>query len=124
MTWADGVYGVWNWSKKQLKGVYNHHSGPCPKCIKQEGLLENTANSPVQAFDVVKTINPAPVSNVEFESMLLSPIIKVAGLSGAISIGLGAYGAHVMSVNSREATEEQKKAFEVANRNITGPLGI
>ena len=37
---------------------------------------------------------------------------RLAGLSGAAAIALGAYGAHAM----QGVTDEQRKAFEVANR--------
>jgi uncharacterized membrane protein YgdD (TMEM256/DUF423 family) len=40
---------------------------------------------------------------------------RIAGLSGAAAIGLGAYGSHSLAAKA-ETTEEQRKAFEVANR--------
>ena len=41
---------------------------------------------------------------------------RVAGISGATAIALGAYGAHVLNVAKEGVTDEQRKAFEVANR--------
>ncbi len=49
--------------------------------------------------------------------MSLRPgLTRLAGLSGAAAIALGAYGAHVLNVAKEGVTEEQRKAFEVANR--------
>ena len=45
-----------------------------------------------------------------------SGLVRLAGLSGAAAVGLGAYGAHVLNVAKEGVTEEQRKAFEVANR--------
>ena len=48
--------------------------------------------------------------------MRSSVITRLAGLSGAAAIALGAYGAHVLNVAKEGVTEDQRKAFEVANR--------
>ena len=68
---------------------------------------------------------PAPISSntsVVTSSLtdmsLRSGLTRVAGLSGAAAIALGAYGAHVLNVAVEGVTEEQRKAFEVANRSI------
>merc|ERR1711990_1385894 len=45
-----------------------------------------------------------------------SGVVRLAGLSGAAAVALGAYGAHVLNVSKEGVTEEQRKAFEVANR--------
>ena len=45
-----------------------------------------------------------------------SSVTRLAGLSGAAAVALGAYGAHVLAVAKEGVTEEQRKAFEVANR--------
>ena len=47
---------------------------------------------------------------------LRSGMSRVAGISGATAIALGAYGAHVLNVAKEGVTDEQRKAFEVANR--------
>jgi uncharacterized membrane protein YgdD (TMEM256/DUF423 family) len=41
-----------------------------------------------------------------------SPWIRVAGLSGAIAVSLGAYGAHGL----KKMSDDQKMVFETANR--------
>lgn len=40
--------------------------------------------------------------------------IRIAGLSGAIAVGLGAYGAH--SIMNEEGNEHRKRVFETANK--------
>merc|ERR1712098_837405 len=55
----------------------------------------------------VKTVEP---------TMVVSGVTRLAGLSGAAAISLGAYGAHVLAPKGKEVNEEQVKAFEVANR--------
>ena len=45
-----------------------------------------------------------------------SSVTRLAGLSGAAAVALGAYGAHVLNAGKEGVTEEQRKAFEVANR--------
>ncbi|XP_015178145.1 PREDICTED: transmembrane protein 256-like [Polistes dominula] len=46
-------------------------------------------------------------------SSALGPYVKLAGLSGAIAVSLGAYGAH--NINA-EKFPEQAKIFDTANR--------
>ena len=57
-----------------------------------------------------QTITSTPLT----EMAPTSGLVRIAGLSGALAIGLGAYGAH--SLAAQEVTEDRKKAFEVANR--------
>jgi len=56
------------------------------------------------------------VSSSSSETMIRTGMSRIAGLSGAAAIALGAYGAHVLNVAKEGVTEEQRKAFEVANR--------
>lgn len=41
-------------------------------------------------------------------------VVRIAGLSGALAVGLGAYGAHVVMTNP-EVPDEQKISFRTAN---------
>ena len=85
-----------------MKGIvdtYDRHLRPaCPQCTR----------TPVPSV----TVTPAPPPGVSREVMIRSGMTRIAGLSGAAAIALGAYGAHAM----QGVTEEQRKAFEVANR--------
>lgn len=62
---------------------------------------------------------PPPPSTVSSVSSMLvsafgetSPWIRVAGLSGAIAVSMGAYGAHGL----KKVPDDQKMVFETANR--------
>uniref|UniRef100_A0A1I7YNV2 Transmembrane protein 256 homolog n=1 Tax=Steinernema glaseri TaxID=37863 RepID=A0A1I7YNV2_9BILA len=44
----------------------------------------------------------------------MGPIIRIAGLSGAIAVGFGAYGAHAL--RNQDIDERRKVAFETASR--------
>jgi len=109
MSWADGILGVWQWGKHGLNQSFDYHLRPaCNKCGENQCI--------VAGADTVNTVRQglSPASGV---SMGVSGITRLAGLSGAAAVGLGAYGAHVLAAGKEGVTEEQKKAFEVANRN-------
>ena len=109
MSWTDGILGVWQWGKQGLVQTYDYHLRPaCPKCVEQHGIATQIGT------DTVNTVRDlAPVSG---GSMGVSAITRLAGLSGAAAIGLGAYGAHVLAAGKEGVTDDQKKAFDVANR--------
>jgi len=65
---------------------------------------------------VTELINSAASTVTSSETMIRTGMSRIAGVSGAAAIALGAYGAHVLSVAKEGVTEEQRKAFEVANR--------
>ena len=65
---------------------------------------------------VTELINSAASTVTSSETMIRTGMSRIAGASGAAAIALGAYGAHVLSVAKEGVTEEQRKAFEVANR--------
>jgi len=103
MSWADGVLSVWSWGKTGLEEKFDYHIRPaCPTC------------PPTTAPGSVSP-RVAPVSSVT-EMSLRPGLTRLAGFSGAAAIALGAYGAHVLNVAKEGVTEEQRKAFEVANR--------
>jgi len=104
MSWTSGILDVWRWGRAGLVDTYDYHLRPaCPKCA------EDTTYSPAQPVLAVAD----PVMPV----MAVSGITRLAGLSGAAAICLGAYGAHVLAPAGKEGvSEEQIKAFEVANR--------
>ena len=91
-----------------MLGAYDYHLRPaCPKCVEQQTSLPSVPVS-------VQTSPPPPAAT----EMALTRfgVTRLAGLSGAAAVALGAYGAHVLSVSKEGVTEEQRKAFEVANR--------
>jgi len=104
MSWTAGILDVWRWGKTGLIETYDYHLRPaCPKCTDH---TISTPPAPVVS-DIVKTVEP---------TMAVSGLTRLAGLSGAAAISLGAYGAHVLAPKGKEVNEEQVKAFEVANR--------
>eukprot|EP00092_Neocalanus_flemingeri_P009397 GFUD01010111.1.p1 GENE.GFUD01010111.1~~GFUD01010111.1.p1 ORF type:complete len:173 (-),score=30.18 GFUD01010111.1:80-598(-) len=105
MSWASGILGVWQWGKQGIVETYDYHLRPaCPKCT-------------VTGIDTVNTVRQGvPVVSDGSMAVGVSSITRLAGLSGAAAIGLGAYGAHVLAAGKEGVTEEQKKAFDVANR--------
>ena len=51
-------------------------------------------------------------------------VVRLAGLSGAAALALGAYGAlrdptGLLNVSKEGVTEEQRKAFEVSKEGVT-----
>ena len=108
MSWAGGILDVWHWSKAGLLQTYDYHLRPdCPKCVNSQVVVPTHS----VGFDIVNTVRQGGVPG-----MAVSGITRLAGLSGAAAIGLGAYGAHVLAAGKEGVTEEQKKAFDVANR--------
>jgi len=65
---------------------------------------------------VTELLSSAASTVSSSETMIRTGMSRIAGISGAAAIALGAYGAHVLSVAKEGVTEEQRKAFEVANR--------
>ena len=106
MSWSAGILDVWRWGKKGVLETYDYHLRPaCPKCPEYTSAAPTTVIS-----DTVNTVSQ------ELPRMAVSGITRIAGLSGAAAIGLGAYGAHVIAPAGKEVNEERVKAFEVANR--------
>ena len=102
MSWADGVLSVWSWGKQGFEEKFDYHIRPSPR-------------SPVSVPAPISS-NTSVVTSSLTDMSLRSGLTRVAGLSGAAAIALGAYGAHVLNVAVEGVTEEQRKAFEVANR--------
>jgi len=105
---SDGIVSVWRWGTGGVLNAYDYHLRPsCPTCTK-------TSQTPPPAPPCVKqTVYPTPTHHTEI--MTGSVVTRLAGISGALAIGLGAYGAHALAA-ADDVSEEQKKAFEVANR--------
>ena len=89
-----------------MLGAYDYHLRPdCPKCVEVS----------LPSVPVSVQTSPPPPAAPEM-ALTRSGVTRLAGLSGAAAVALGAYGAHVLSVSKEGVTEEQRKAFEVANR--------
>jgi len=102
MSWADGVLSVWSWGKQGFEEKFDYHVRPAPR-------------APVSVAAPISSTSSVVTSSLT-DMSLRSGLTRVAGLSGAAAIALGAYGAHVLNVAVEGVTEEQRKAFEVANR--------
>jgi uncharacterized membrane protein YgdD (TMEM256/DUF423 family) len=102
MSWAESVLSVWQWGKEGLGDQYNIHLRPvCPDCPAQSSFPPVSASTQTSSSPF---LDMAPTSG----------LVRIAGLSGALAIGLGAYGAH--SLAAQEVSQDRHKAFEVANR--------
>jgi len=105
MSWADSVLSVWQWGKEGLGNQYDIHLRPaCPDCAKAPSISAPQPASPLINSSRSPLALMAPTAGV----------VRIAGVSGALAIGLGAYGAH--SLAAQEVTQDRLKAFEVANR--------
>jgi len=106
MSWAESVLSVWQWGKEGIGNQYDIHLRPaCPDCRD------------LSSFPPVSTSTQTSSSLTGSSLSLMAPtsgLVRIAGLSGALAIGLGAYGAH--SLAAQEVTQDRQKAFEVANR--------
>ncbi|KAL7636104.1 UNVERIFIED_CONTAM: hypothetical protein RMT77_013923 [Armadillidium vulgare] len=92
--------------------------------IWNNSITHGIFNSPTKALEFVfpkktcyKTISK--VAEAPPLKMIMIPsysrwFIRFAGLSGALAVALGAYGAHVFY--QREYPEELKQVYETANR--------
>ena len=99
MSWTDSVLSVWQLGKSGILQQYDSHLRPsCPTCQSSQ-----STQSPSPSLPSPSTMAPST-----------SPIVRLAGLSGALAIGLGAYGAHKLA--GQDIPQERLKAFEVANR--------
>jgi len=68
--------------------------------------------------------NKAPKGNGAIVVGFNRNLIRVAGLSGALAVGLGAYGAHVIMINDK-IPDNQKNSFKTANMyHFLGTMGI
>ena len=95
-----------------LQGVAeacNYHLGPYLSLSKSPELQPRPSSAAV-------SVQTSAVASEMQMAVRRSGVVRLAGLSGAAAVGLGAYGAHVLSVAKEGVTEEQRKAFEVANR--------
>jgi len=105
MSWSEGILSVWQWGKQGLLTSYDYHLRPdCPKCADLQ---------PLPSLPSIATQTTPGAAEM---ALARSGLVRIAGLSGAAAVALGAYGAHVLSVAKEDVTEEQRKAFEVANR--------
>lgn len=110
MSWSDSVCSVWQWGKGGLVDQYNTIIRPsCPDCTSLKKELFTVQNQIDRLGASTFTTASLPVT-----MRPTSFLVRIAGVSGALAIGLGAYGAH--SLAGQEKSEERIKAFEVANR--------
>ncbi|KAJ6624810.1 Transmembrane protein [Pseudolycoriella hygida] len=88
------------------------------------GIGENSSKASTEVVKTAKEITVAK-SNV-FKSLFTfdRQLIRLAGLSGALAVGLGAYGSHVVLMDSN-IPEEQKNSFRVASTyHFFGTFGL
>ncbi|KAK2143121.1 hypothetical protein LSH36_875g01063 [Paralvinella palmiformis] len=78
-------------------------------------LLGNLGGTIVNWLPSTKDVQTVVVKEVKTMTVIPASIFfRLAGLSGAIAVGIGAYGAHAFRDSG--ATEEQKRTFETASR--------
>lgn len=69
---------------------------------------------PKQQEIPVPVMTPAPLPQLFKLASYSGLFIRLAGISGAAAVGLGAYGAH--SIMNEEGNEHRKRVFETANK--------
>ncbi|CAB63338.2 Transmembrane protein 256 homolog [Caenorhabditis elegans] len=86
-------------------------------------IISDVVNTVSDFFPVKRfaALFPAVATSPTIESVIsppsvdMSPIIRLAGLSGAVAISLGAYGSHVLRDNP-SIDERRRTAFDTASR--------
>ena len=109
MSWAQSVLGVWQWGAAGVTEVVERQLRPACR-----GCSLPPSDAAVSAVGV-NTAELAGTDGIREMTGAGNGLTRLAGLCGAAAIGLGAYGAHALAARPA-TTEEQKKAFEVANR--------
>jgi len=88
---------------------------------------KDTVTSPlVVECTCAKPKGSMPLVNSGFTCMApgSSSMVRLAGLSGALAVGLGAYGAHVIMMKD-DIPDEQKHAYRTANMyHFVGTFGL
>merc|ERR1719318_938165 len=97
--WSDSIVGVFRYLDRSVRNPLS--------CSESTARGTRTVASSVNQQE--------SISNLSGLVMRGSVFTRLAGISGAAAIALGAYGAHSLGPKAK-TTEEQKKAFEVANR--------
>lgn len=105
----DSILTVWSWGSKVGADSLNRifHAN-CPK----ESQIDT-----VQTVSTGTTTSPIATIPADFlweKEMPGSQFVRLAGLSGALAISLGAYGAHVLAVDPDKA--HYKTVFDTANK--------
>lgn len=78
-------------------------------CILPQGASSKTKESK-KAISTKANGNGSPGGGIGFNRN----VVRLAGVSGALAVGLGAYGAHVVMTNP-DVPDEQKISFRTAN---------
>ncbi|KAK7070674.1 hypothetical protein SK128_014210 [Halocaridina rubra] len=94
----------WLWNNPVTREVYR-----CPKKVGELILGPSKKGEQV----VTKVVEVLPVDMINIPSYARW-FVRLAGISGASAVALGAYGAHVFY--RREYPEELKQVYETANR--------
>ncbi|KAK6726903.1 hypothetical protein RB195_004914 [Necator americanus] len=78
-------------------------------------LLNYLPEVPIPKKRAGPSVSAAVLPHHSTYSADMSTIIRVAGLSGAVAVAIGAYGAHVIR-DDEKVDYRRKKAFEVGSR--------
>ncbi|XP_023346477.1 transmembrane protein 256 homolog [Eurytemora carolleeae] len=97
----ESIYTVWDWSKKSGGQVLNNWIHP--SC----GSRDIGVQTQIQGLS-------KEVISTTVAEMPVSSFVRIAGLSGALAVSLGAYGAHVLSVDPDNA--KLRATFDTANK--------
>ncbi|CAB3366674.1 Hypothetical predicted protein [Cloeon dipterum] len=105
-----------------VEGVFNYliFDNPLSKvavdCVQKGsslfGLTKSTATKATQKG--ANMASSAAASSLSKMAKSCGPFIRVGGLSGAICVGLGAYGSHSLLLR-KDVSDERKRAFNTAN---------
>jgi len=98
----DSVNSVWSWtsetSRDQIRKILHAN------CDHKNQFVQ-TVDSGVEKLNAVQEIIP---------EMPVSSFVRIAGLSGALAVSLGAYGAHVIGQDPDKA--QLRHTFDTANK--------
>ncbi|XP_059474065.1 transmembrane protein 256 homolog [Neocloeon triangulifer] len=86
-------------------------------CLKKGGsLLGVTKQTASKATQKGATMaSSAAANSLSRMAKSCGPFVRIGGLSGAASVGLGAYGAHSLLLKE-DVSDERKRAFSTANQ--------
>lgn len=109
---VDSILEVWNWGSKAgaetVKKILHSNCNP-------------GNNSGLGLASPITGINTEPIIHEKVEAVGLlagdmpgASFVRLAGLSGALAISLGAYGAHVLGMDPDKA--HLKTVFDTANK--------
>jgi len=120
----NGINEIWNQSLSLCKTMLDVAGSMIPG----SGSKGKEAASAVSQVAECTCTKPKTMAVVNPWFTCMAPgaqsMVRVAGISGALAVGLGAYGAHVIMLND-QIPDEQKHSYRTANMyHFVGTFGL